>query len=116
TGITVHAGTSGATLDLTGGTVDVRSFKSSATSIALVRAANLHVEATLGPVVISADSVNLYSNSSAVTDWSFAAVSGAQAANTFQVDGGVTTISVGSGLDVAVTTFLVKRQTAVDAG
>src|SRR5258708_5898954 len=116
TDISVQAGTDGASLLLTGGSVDVRSFKSATSSVALVRASNLNLSATLGPVSFSAANVNLYSNSSAVTDWSFAGVSTAQPANTFQVDGGVATVTVGSGLAIGVQSFLVKRQTAVDAG
>ena len=53
---------------------------------------SLNLTAVLGPVSFSAANVNLYSNSSAVTDWAFAGVTGAQLANTFQVDGGATTV------------------------
>ena len=75
-GPTLHAGGSAATLDLSGTTLDLRSFVASSTTTVYAAGSGLHLGATLGPVSASVDGVSFLYNPSAVTDWSFAGVAG----------------------------------------
>ena len=115
-GITVSAGGGNATLNLTSGNLTVESFTSGSENDVYAAGSNLHVDATLGPVSASVDGVSFLYNPSAVTDWSFAGISGTVTAQTFQVSGNTATFSVSGLGSVGVTGFAIGRQLGVSGG
>ena len=110
TGITAHLGGGGATLDLSGDGLDVRSFVTAPASYLYAGGSSLSLSAALGPVGASTTGVSFLYNPSTVTDWSFAAVTGTEVAQSFDVSGGGAVLGV-SGLGfVHVTGFSIGRQ------
>ena len=113
TGITLTVGTTGASLTLTGGELDVFSFVTSSTSDLYAAGSNLGLTAALGPVTGSATGVSFLYNPSTVTDWSFAGGPASVTAQTFSVAGGSTSFSVSGLGSVGVDSFSILRQSGV---
>ena len=113
TGITLTVGTTGASLTLTGGELDVFSFVTSSTSDLYAAGSNLGLTAALGPVTGSATGVSFLYNPSTVTDWSFAGGPASVTAQTFSVAGGSTSLTVTGLGSVGVDSFSILRQTGV---
>ena len=114
TGMTLHAGGSGATLNLSSGDLTVYSFVGTANDV-YAAGSNLSLSATLGPVSGSATGVSFLYNPSVVTDWSFAGGPASVTAQTFSVSGGATSFSVSGLGSVGVGGFSIGRQLGVRA-
>ena len=74
------------TLNLTGGMLTVYSFVGAANDL-YIAGADLHLDATLGPVGASIDGASFLYNPSTVTDWSFAGGPASVTAQAFNVSG-----------------------------
>ena len=110
TGITAHLGGGAATLDLTGGQFDLRSFVTASANYLYAAGSSLSLSAALGPVTATTTGVSFLYNPSTVTDWTYAGITGAQPAQTFSVSGGATDVGVTGLGSVHVTTFDIGRQ------
>src|SRR5919197_1797778 len=76
TGVTVHLGTDGAQLDISGGSLDLYSFKTATLSWLATQGSGFGLTAVLGPVSITTSGVSFQYNSGpagdAITNWAFA--------------------------------------------
>src|SRR5205085_926079 len=119
TGVTVHLGTDGAQLDITGGSLDLYSFKTATLAWLAAQGSGFGLTAVLGPVSISTSGVAFQYNSGpagdAITNWAFAGGPSSLAADYVHVAGGSTSVTVTGLGSLSVSTFSVTRQTGVAA-
>src|SRR5260370_160744 len=116
TGISLQAGGSNASLLLTGGTLDAYSFTNATLNYLYVAGTNLHLVATLGPVTADVSGVDFFYNPSTATNWAFAGGPASVSAQSFQVPGGVSSLTLGDLGSVSVTSFTIRRQLALNSG
>src|SRR5919197_294845 len=119
TGVTVHLGADGAQLDITGGSLDLYSFKTATLSWLATTGSGFGLTAVFGPVSISTSGVSFQYNSGpagdAITNWAFAGGPASLPADYVHVSGGSTTVTVTGLGSLSVSTFAVTRQTGVAA-
>ena len=95
TGISLDAGGNGASLTITGGSLAVYSFTTTATAALYVKGSNFNVTGTAGPVHLSLSNVNFLVNGP-VADWTFvtgAGLSSSEPTNIFRLNGGAASIT-----------------------